>query len=301
MITTLRFPIHEVEPYINWLYFFYSWQLPSRYGSLAFMRNSESDDAQWLAQFSESEQSQAREALRLFTDAKQMLRRFDLNYATFGRVGLFGANGDGDDILVYLDSRATLRLPCLRQQQKFGDRRPNLCLSDFVAPLATGSRDTLGVFAVAVQDSMEHDGDGDVYRQMLARTLCDRLAEATAELLHVRVRRELWGYSPDEHLTLGELFQGRYQGIRPAVGYPSLPDQSLNFLLDRAIDFASVGISLTENGAMSPHGSVSGLMIGYPQARYFSVGRIGDDQFNDYVKRRGLPRDRVAQFLRANL
>ena len=300
MIETLRYKIHEVEPYMNWLYFFYAWQLPSRYGSIAFVHDCESCKAQWIGQFDEAEQAQAREAAKLFADAKQMLGSWDQSHCTLGRLGLFAANGDGDDVVLRLDDGEMLRLPFLRQQQQFSDGRPNLCLADFVKPLGSGE-DRIGIFVVTVNDEMEHAGDGDVYRRMLAQTLCDRLAEATAELLHMQVRRELWGYSPDEHLTIGEMFQGKYRGIRPAVGYPSMPDQSLNFLLDEAIDFSQIGLRLTENGAMSPHGSVSGLMIGYSGAKYFNIGKIGNDQFRDYARRRGLPRERVAQFLRSNL
>ena len=141
----------------------------------------------------------------------------------------------------------------------------------------------------------------DPYRHMLVQTLCDRLAEATAERLHEEVRKKWWGYAPDEDLTPEDMFQCRFTGIRPAVGYPSLPDQSVNFLLDELTDFKAIGIRLTENGAMLPHGSVSGLMLAHPKATYFAVGKIGKDQFQDYVSRRGLDEARMRQFLRANL
>lgn len=114
----------------------------------------------------------------------------------------------------------------------------------------------------------------DDYKRMLVQTLADRLAEATAEKLHEDVRRKEWGYAPDERLTVRELHNERYQGIRPAVGYPSLPDQSVNFLLDELLDMKQIGISLTENGMMTPHASVSGLMFAHPESRYFSIGKI---------------------------
>jgi cobalamin-dependent methionine synthase I len=136
---------------------------------------------------------------------------------------------------------------------------------------------------------------------MMAQLLADRLAEATAERMHQEVRTRYWGYAPDEQLSSDELHMEHFQGIRPAVGYPSLPDASLNFLLDRLLDMSQIGIRLTESGAMRPHASVSGLMMAHPQARYFSIGKIGDDQLADYARRRGIPLQLARKFLAANL
>ena len=136
---------------------------------------------------------------------------------------------------------------------------------------------------------------------MMAQLLADRLAEATAERLHEQVRKQLWGYAPDERLSIVEMQQERFQGIRPAVGYPSLPDASLNFLLDRLLGFRQIGITLTESGAMRPHASVSGLMMAHPEARYFALGKIGQDQLRDYARRRGLPVETMRKFLSSNL
>ena len=132
---------------------------------------------------------------------------------------------------------------------------------------------------------------------MLAQTLADRLAEATAELGHLQTRREWWGFSPDEELSIDQLFAEQYQGKRPAVGYPSLPDQSINFLLDELMDMHSLGIELTETGAMKPHASVSGMMISHPQARYFMLRRISAEQVEDYARRRGVPLELMRRFL----
>lgn len=149
-----------------------------------------------------------------------------------------------------------------------------------------------------LQADLCHD---DPYEGLLLQTLSDRLAEAATEKMHQYVRRTAWGYAPDEQLPVADLLQEKFQGIRPAVGYPSLPDQSVNFLIDRLLDLRRIGILLTENGAMQPHASVSGLMLAHPAARYFAVGRIGNDQLEDYARRRDMPVDVMRKFLAANL
>ncbi len=159
----------------------------------------------------------------------------------------------------------------------------------------------IGLFATSVDHGMETDFDADPYQKMMAQVLADRLAEAAAERLHEQVRKTFWGYAPDEQLTIAEMQQERFQGIRPAVGYPSLPDASINFVLDRCLDMQQIGISLTESGAMRPHASVSGLMIAHPQARYFTVGKIGADQLADYARRRGMNAEAMRRFLISNL
>ena len=148
---------------------------------------------------------------------------------------------------------------------------------------------------------METDFDADPYQKMMMQLLADRLAEAAAEKLHQEVRTHYWGYAPDEQLSPHELHAEHYQGIRPAVGYPSLPDTSLNFLLDRLLHFSTIGIRLTESGAMKPHASVSGLMLAHKHASYFSIGKIGTDQLTDYARRRGLPLQLMRRFLASNL
>lgn len=309
MLKTIAYSLETVEPYINWLYFFYAWQLPSRYGSLAYVHQCRSCQNQWLAQFPPEEQPRAREALHLFADARQMLREFRAKYKTYARFGLFEANSDGDDIIIYKDSdmpesvsgESTVTLPFLRQQHTAKEGNPNLCIADFVCPVGRGKRDRIGVFATTVDQAMENSFRDDPYRHLLAQTLSDRMAEATTELLHREVRTTFWGYAPEEELTPQEMFQLKYQGIRPAVGYPSMPDQSVNFIIDSLIDMKQIGISVTENGAMKPHGSVSGLMLSHPKAVYFAIGKIGEDQLRDYANRRGLSVDTVRKFLVSNL
>jgi cobalamin-dependent methionine synthase I len=157
------------------------------------------------------------------------------------------------------------------------------------------------VFATSVDMGLETDFAHDAYQKMMVQLLADRLAEATAERMHEEVRKHYWGYAPDEQLTMEELHVEKFQGIRPAVGYPSLPDTSLNFVIDELIGMRQIGIRLTESGAMKPHASVSGLMIAHPQARYFTLGKIGEDQLADYARRRGLPVEMMRKFLGSNL
>ena len=170
------------------------------------------------------------------------------------------------------------------------------------SPFMTHSTDYIGAFAVTVGNCTEslrqrYQAEGDSYRLMLLQTLSDRLAEASAECLHVKVRRTYWGYAPDEDLPLDELFKEHFRGIRPAVGYPSLPDQSLIFTLDRLVDFAGLGITPTENGALYPTSSAAGFYFAHPDSRYFSIARIGEDQLADYAERRGKSPDDLRRFL----
>ena len=235
--------------------------------------------------------------MQLFKEANRMLNELDTAYHTHGVVNIMDANADGDDLL--LNSK---RFPRLRQQTaKLKEDDPFLCLSDFVRPLSSGITDKIGAFATTVDAEMELLYAEDDYKRMLVQTLSDRLAEATAEKLHEDVRKKLWGYAPDENLSVKDLHNEKYQGIRPAVGYPSLPDQSVNFLLDELLDMKQIGISLTENGMMKPHASVCGLMFAHPASRYFSIGKIGEDQLADYAARRGMSIEETKKFLAANL
>ena len=251
----------------------------------------------WLTGFAEEDRPKASEAMQLFKEANRMLNQLDAVYQTHGVVNIMDANADGDDLL--LNGK---RFPLLRQQAaKLKKDDPFLCLSDFVRPLSSGITDKIGAFATTVDAEMEQLYAEDDYKRMLVQTLSDRLAEATAEKLHEDVRKKLWGYAPDENLSVKDLHNEKYQGIRPAVGYPSLPDQSINFLLDELLDMKQIGISLTENGMMKPHASVCGLMFAHPASRYFSIGKIGEDQLADYAARRGMSIEETKKFLAANL
>ena len=158
-------------------------------------------------------------------------------------------------------------------------------------------QDKIGIFATSTSIDVHKTFPEDDYNQMLLQTLADRLAEAGAERLHEEVRKTLWGYAPNEQLTIAELHQEKFQGIRPAVGYPCLPDISINFLLDTLIGFKSIGVTLTTSAMMQPHASVSGLMISLPQAHYFPVGKIGPDQLADYARRRQLPPEEIHKYI----
>lgn len=268
----LTYPVHEVAPYINWVYFYHAWGI----------KPTAIDTPQ---------------AQQLHADALRLLNELEGALSLRCLFRLCRANAEGDDL--WLDG---LRFPLLRQQRPTAQGAPHLCLSDFVRPLSSGISDRVGLFATTV-DSLPapNTAADDPYRALLLQTLSDRLAEAATERMHLYIRREAWGYAPDEHLSIPELLAERFQGIRPAVGYPSLPDQSVNFLLDELLDMKRIGITLTENGAMHPHSSVSGLILAHPAARYFAVGPIGEDQLNDYARRRGLPVEVMRKFLAALL
>lgn len=292
----LTYNIADTAPYINWIYFFHAWGFQPRFATIANLHGCDSCRALWLARFPEADRAKAAEAMQLFKEAQRMLAQLEGKLRVQVLFRLCRANAEGDNLL--LDG---VTFPLLRQQTPHADDSPYLCLSDFVRPRSSDIADTVGVFASTVQGEAEAACGDDPYRQLLVQTLADRLAEAATERMHLYVRRTAWGYAPDEDLPIADLLQEKFQGIRPAVGYPSLPDQSVNFLIDRLLDLSRIGIRLTENGAMHPHASVSGLMLAHPAARYFAVGRIGNDQLEDYARRRGLPVDEIRKFLAANL
>lgn len=263
----MRYEIGELVPYINWPYFYFAWQL----------RDHE-------------------EQTRIRIEAENILAQLDGHYRVHGIVVIDNAASDGDDIII-----GGVRIPMLRQQHAAGTAGHCLCLADFVHPASSGAKDRMGVFATTVDIGLETDFESDGYMNMMTRLLADRLAEAAAERLHEQVRKNLWGYAPDECLTIEEMHAERFAGIRPAVGYPSLPDTGINFIIARLIGMTDIGIRLTESGAMKPHASVSGLIIAHPAARYFSIGKIGEDQLRDYSRRRGVPLEMMRRFLAANV
>lgn len=292
----IYYKIHKVSPYINWIYFFHAWGFQPRYAAIAHIHGCDSCRAMWLASFPEAERAKAAEAMQLFKEANRMLNRMEEKIIIRCVFRLCRANADGDNLLI-----EGTTFPLLRQQTPNPDGTPFLCLSDFIRPLASGIPDTVGLFASSVSENAEEDYKNDPYKHLLIQTLNDRLAEAATEKMHEYVRKEAWGYAPDESLSIPELLEERFQGIRPAVGYPSLPDQSVSFLLDELLDLKQIGITLTENGAMHPHSSVCGVMLAHPAARYFAVGKIGEDQLEDYARRREMPVPKIRKFLAENL
>lgn len=293
-LSIIHYPVSEVANFVNWIYFFHAWGFAPRFATIAQVHACPGCEASWLNSFEPQEQPKAREAIRLIQDARKLLGELEGQLTCRCVFQLFEANASGDNLLI----NGTL-FPLLRQQHT-SEGQPSFCLSDFVRPVEMGEPDKVGVFAASIDDTTLLETD-DAYRKLLVQTLCDRLVEASVEKLHLYVRKEAWGYAPDEHLSMADLLLEKFQGIRPAVGYPSLPDQSVNFIIDQLIGLGQIGITLTENGAMHPHASVSGLMLAHPQARYFSVGKIGDDQLIDYSQRRGLPIESMRKFLAANL
>jgi 5-methyltetrahydrofolate--homocysteine methyltransferase len=215
-----------------------------------------------------------------------------------GAYGFWPAHSAGDDILVSAE-RGLVRLPMLRQQTVKPAGRPNRCLADYVAPAG----DHLGGFAVAIHGAEElaasYEARRDDYQSIMVKALADRLAEAFAEYIHLQARRE-W-FEPEARPSLEDLHAERFRGIRPAFGYPACPDHGGKPALFGLLDAGQVGLALTESYAMTPAASVSGLMFAHPEARYFTVGRIGRDQAEDYAARRGVPVSEAERWLRPNL
>lgn len=259
----LTYSIADIIPYINWPYFYFAWQIKNKM-----------------------------EQQRLRSEAETILHKLNDHYHTYGLFSLLDANSDGDDILV-----GDIRIPMLRQQRVLQNDKPSVCLSDFIRPLSSGIKDKIGIFATTVDVGLETDFAHDDYQKMMVQLLADRLAEATAEKMHQEIRKIYWGYAPDENLSMAALLLEHYQGIRPAIGYPSLPDTSVNFIIDQILSLHDIGIRLTESGAMKPHASVSGFMFSHPKAFYFALGKIGEDQLHDYALRRGIPVELMRKFL----
>ena len=298
----LSIPITEVIPYINWTFFFNAWKLSGHYGELSMIHDCEGCRAAWLNKQPEGEQAKAKEALKLYDDAQKILRQLvSLSFSCCEAIyGFLPAASIGDDIRIGNEIFPTLR------QQTPNDKGYCLSLADYVMPESEGCEDYVGVFAVTSGKSVEalrrqYENEGDSYNLMLLQTLSDRLAEASAEYLHEKVRREYWGYAPDENLSVNDMYKTRYQGIRPAFGYPSLPDQGLIFKLDKLINMNDIGISLTENGAMMPTSSVAGLYFSHPESSYFMIGQITEEQLQDYALRCGESADSLRRFLVKNI
>jgi 5-methyltetrahydrofolate--homocysteine methyltransferase len=278
--------LEELRGYIDWTFFFHVWELKGRYPAIL-------DDP-----------DKGAVARELFDAANALLDRIlaERLLEARGVHGFWRAASEGDDIVLRNGSSA-VRFPMLRQQATHDDSRPNRSLADFVAPGETGLEDHVGAFAVGVHGADElaatYEQDGDDYSAIMVKALADRLAEAFAEWLHEQSRRA-W-YAPDEQLESGELVAERFQGIRPAFGYPACPDHSEKGTLFTLLDAGEAGLELTESFATTPGASVSGIYLGHPSARYFSIGRVGRDQAEDYAERKGESLSTVERWLRQNL
>ena len=276
----------DLRDYIDWTPFFRAWELAGTYPSIL------------------TDKVVGESASDLFRDAQAMLDKIisEKWLIAKGVAGLWRARHDGDDILVSPENEE-IGLPMLRQQVSKRDGKTNNCLADYIDT----SDDWMGGFAVTAGHGIdEHvqrfEMDKDDYNSILLKALADRLAEAFAERLHEHVRKDLWGYAANEDFDCKALIQEKYQGIRPAPGYPACPDHSLKPILFEMLDAtANTGIELTTSFAMTPTAAVSGFYFAHPDADYFGVARIGEDQVEDYAKRRGVPLDKARQWLRPNL
>ena len=288
------YDLAELRRRIDWTPFFRTWELKGNYPKIL-------EDAK-----------QGPVARALFDDANSFLDQIIEEgwLVANAAIGFWKAAADGDDVVLYSSEKSgkpLARLPLLRQQMRKREGRPNYCVADFVAPKATGIDDYLGGFVVTAgigcaQKAAEFEARNDDYSAILVKALADRLAEAFAERMHERVRKELWGYAPDESLTNAEIIREKYDGIRPAPGYPAMPDHDLKRrLFDLLEAEKTTSVSLTESYAMLPAASVSGFYFSHPRSHYFGVGRIGMDQVEDYARRSGIAVEAAKSLLRPNL
>jgi len=284
-------PLEDLVEVIDWTPFFQTWELAGRYPDIL------------------EDEVVGEAATNLFNDAKEMLKKIveEKWLQPKAVCALVPANRDGDDILLYTDeSRDEVleRMVCLRQQ---ADKpSANMCLADFVAPADSGVEDWAGMFAVTtghgIEEAKKKLPENDDYSGIMLQSLADRLAEALAEALHAKVRREIWGYASDEDLSNQELIKEKYRGIRPAPGYPACPDHSEKEKIFRLLDApGKIGLELTESFAMHPAAAVSGYYFGHPDSKYFVVGKLGKDQVEDYAKRKDISVEQAEKFLRPNL
>jgi 5-methyltetrahydrofolate--homocysteine methyltransferase len=285
-------PLADLVPYIDWTFFFHAWELKGRPPQI----------------FDHPRYGEA--ARELYANGRALLDEITRERSLRARAvyGFWPAASEGDDVVLFADeerSTEVVRFNMLRQQSVIADGKPNRSLADFVAPAELSLRDYVGAFVVTAGLGAEplvarFEAEHDDYRAIMVKALADRLAEAAAEWLHQTARRD-WGYGEDETLTADDLAAERYRGIRPAFGYPACPDHSEKFKLFDLLAARELGMDLTESAAMTPAASVSGLYLAHPQAAYFMVGRIGEDQVRAYAARKGVSVGEVERWLAPNL
>jgi len=289
-----NYDLREISKYIDWTPFFYTWELKGKYPNIL------------------EDEVKGEEARKLFKDAQDMLDKIIEEKWLTARaiIGFYPANTvDDDDIEIYTDDTRTEVLTKFFNPRQQTEKRnaPNISLADFCAPKESGQKDFIGGFAVTTGIGIEEhlkrfEAEHDDYNSIMLKALADRLAEAFAELMHKRVRTEFWGYSPDESFSNDELIREAYAGIRPAPGYPANPDHTEKITLFKLLDVEkNTGISLTDNLAMYPASSVSGLYFSHPEARYFGIGKMTKEQVEDYAKRKGYTLEEMERWLGANL
>jgi 5-methyltetrahydrofolate--homocysteine methyltransferase len=288
------YDLAELTQRIDWTPFFRTWELAGNYPNIL-------DD-----------RVVGETARQLFEDAQSMLQRIIGEGWLKARavIGFWPANSVGDDVVLYADearSRQVSTIHFLRQQMSKREARYNMCLADFIAPAESGKADYVGGFAVTagigIEEKLaEFQSTHDDYSDILLKALADRLAEAFAERMHERVRREFWAYAGDEDLSNEEIIKEKYRGIRPAPGYPACPDHTEKPELFRLLNAREeAGIELTESMAMMPASSVSGYYFAHPKSQYFGLGKIGRDQVRDYAERKGEPVEAIEKWLAPNL
>ncbi len=289
-----NYSLSEIRDYIDWTFFFHTWELKGRYPKIF------------------EDPKIGVEAKKLFDEAQIFLDQIIQHQWFEARavIGFYPAARVEDDIEVYTDEsrkKILTTFHMLRQQMDKESKEPNFCLSDFIAPKAAAQKDYIGAFAVTAGIRMEEitqkfEREHDDYSSIMVKALADRCAEAFAELMHKKVRREFWGYAKDEKLENTDLIREEYQGIRPAFGYPACPDHTEKTALFNVLEAENnTGIHLTENFAMFPAASVSGLYFAHPDSRYFSVGKVGKDQVEDYTKRKNMDLSTMERWLSPNL
>jgi len=288
----LNYPLDEIARYIDWTPFFQTWMLAGRYPGIL------KDPVVGI------------EATKLLADAKKMLAQIisEKSLQANGVVAFHPCNSNAnDDIDLFDDSGKKFEtLHFLRQQNKKAQNLPNFCLSDFVAPESSGKRDYIGLFAVTAGLGLEkiiekYKKDHDDYSEIMAKALADRLAEAFAELLHQKVRKEFWGYAPNERISEEELIEEKYDGIRPAPGYPACPDHTEKKTVFELLQAEKAGLILTESFAMYPAAAVSGYYFSNSESKYFGLGKIEKDQVIDYAQRKGMSLEDTERWLAPNL
>jgi len=289
----IDYPLEELRKYIDWTFFFLTWGLKGHYPNIL------------------NDEKQGEAAKKLYAEANEFLdeiieKKMLQANAVFG---IWPANTDGDDVILYEDEsrrKEAGRFYHLRQQELKKEGLPNYSLADFVAPVESGVADYCGGFATTAGIGIEkwkeqYQADHNDYKAIMLEALADRLSEAFAEVLHLKVRKEYWGYVPDENLSLDDLLKVKYQGIRPALGYPACPEHSEKENLFNLLKAEEVGIILTEHFAMYPNASVSGEFFVHPESKYFSLEKVGKDQVEDYARRKGKTVDFIEKFLPTNL
>lgn len=287
------YSLEEIASYIDWTPFFHSWEMKGSYPKIL------------------SDPERGTEATKLFNDARAMLAKIisEKWLKANGVIGIYPANTSGDDdITVYTDDsrkKVLCTFHSIRQQTRKPEGQPNVALADFIAPSVYN--DYVGTFAVTTGIGIDEkvaafEKDHDDYNAIMLKAIADRLAEAFAELMHLKVRKEFWGYAKDENLSAEELIKESYHGIRPAPGYPAQPDHTEKITLFKLMDVEkNAGITLTSGLAMVPTAAVSGLYFSHPDSHYFGVGRIGRDQVSDYAKRKGMSFEEAEKWLGPNL